>query len=278
MISQSDSTMTQSCDGSNVGYSDACEVSSEGGFSSTSENCRASYSLLASLCQSGSNLNSVISTAAAAFGNIWTEDTAIAARVGAAFASIWTEDSACVVCGLELGKRKLRPRHHCRVCWGSVCAKCSPSRVHLVGEKMPQRACNPCVLNVEVGLDLRERLEKLSDQLNIIGSSHSCPVTRKADTLEKAVRNCESALPRLEQKHMLTQHQLQEMRTMCATAQSCAREREIQLQGLLVSRSERLESVPSGERSQGATRGSQGTVRPQAPPDSDSDGMDGLLF
>jgi len=158
----------------------------------------------------------------------------VSAAVIAALGSAWTEDSACAVCGLELGKRKLRPRHHCRICWGSVCADCSPSSVQLAGEKGLQRVCNPCVQNVQVGPVLRERLDNLCDQLTIIAGLH-CPLDGKADTIEDAVQKCESTLPALDREndnHRRNKEELHEMKTMCAAAETHATEAEIQLKQL----------------------------------------------
>jgi len=53
--------------------------------------------------------------------------------------SRWEMDSCCSLCGKKLGKRFLRPRHHCRVCGRSVCARCSPGTLEL------ERACTACV-------------------------------------------------------------------------------------------------------------------------------------
>jgi len=273
MVSESDSTMTQSFNGSTVDYSDAYEFFSDGGLSSAVEERFTGSSLVASLCRSSSTLN-VIPRVAAAFGNILSQDSALAARVAAAYASIWTEEDACAVCGLELGKRKLRPRHHCRICWGSVCASCSPSSVRLEGEEVLQRACNPCVQNIQGGPVLRERLDDLSDQLSIIGSSRS-PLDGKADTLEDAVRRCESTLPGLDREsdnHRSTKQELQEVKGMYAAAETHATEADIQVKRL----SEELQMLRADlqEAQQFARKGSQSRVRQHVPADC----IDGLLF
>lgn len=55
----------------------------------------------------------------------------------------WSDAIDCAVCGCILGKRHLRPRHHCRVCMASVCASCSPSRIKVKGKV--ECVCTSCV-------------------------------------------------------------------------------------------------------------------------------------
>lgn len=148
----------------------------------------------------------------------------------------WREDSVCVVCRLELGKRKLRPRHHCRICWGSVCANCSPSRVPLVGEKLPQRVCNPCVLQAELEPVSRESSGDFNDQLGIIDSLRS-PLSWVVDTLENAMLKCESALLRLDYEsadHTCTKKEAEEVKTRCVAEETLVTEAEMRLKQLRV--------------------------------------------
>lgn len=252
MITQSDSTMTQS-HGTMLEYSDASEAGSKGDLLSALDQWRIGPSLAAALCQSSSALIVAIPGVAAALG------------------SIWTGDSACAVCGLKLGKRKLRPRHHCRVCGDSVCGECSPSRVQLVGKKALQRVCSPCVLNVQVGSGLKERLDKLSNQVDIIGGSCSQPLAAKADTLENALRKFEVALPRLDHKHRCTQQELQEWKTMCLATQDQATETETQLKQLRKQLRVLKAESPQKETPRKWFQGAPGQWAP-------SDDVDGLLF
>lgn len=185
-----------------------CDLQDANQSSFTPQKGRADSSLAASLCE-GNNLI-------------------------AAIGSTWTQNSTCAVCGSELGKRKLRPRHHCRVCWNSVCANCSPSFVQLIGEKVPQRVCNPCTLNAQTGPALRERVDHLSDQLSIISGSRG-PLDGKAITLQDAVWKCESILPALDRQidnHACTKEELQEVKTMYAVAETHATEADIQVNQL----------------------------------------------
>jgi len=137
-------------------------------------------------------------------------------------------------------------------------------------------------MNAQVGPVLKERLDNLSDQLSMIGSSHS-PLDGKADTLEDAVRKCESTLPGLDlesDEHRRTEEELQDMKAMCVAAETHATEAEIQLkqmrEELRVLKAELQEVQVHSERSERelARKKSQSRVWHQSP----SDCIDGLLF
>lgn len=51
----------------------------------------------------------------------------------------------CSICEARLGKRRLRRRHHCRVCGKCICSKCSPNFIALPNLKGTHRACKLCV-------------------------------------------------------------------------------------------------------------------------------------
>merc|ERR1719454_1806224 len=51
----------------------------------------------------------------------------------------------CSICNVALGKRRLKPRHHCRVCGKCVCSKCSPNFISLPHTPGTHRACKLCV-------------------------------------------------------------------------------------------------------------------------------------
>jgi len=52
----------------------------------------------------------------------------------------------CACCDLPLGKRLMRPKHHCRSCGAYVCNSCSPHRILLdKSSKVRDRVCNGCV-------------------------------------------------------------------------------------------------------------------------------------
>lgn len=54
----------------------------------------------------------------------------------------WQQGTECTLCETKLGKRYLKPRHHCRSCARCVCQKCSESSVKVNGEKV--RICDSC--------------------------------------------------------------------------------------------------------------------------------------
>lgn len=63
----------------------------------------------------------------------------------------WEDNTdTCGRCGVGIGKRRLRLRHHCRMCGKCVCARCAPNFVTLgtQGQESvpaPQRVCTHCV-------------------------------------------------------------------------------------------------------------------------------------
>jgi len=99
----------------------------------------------------------------------------------------------CGVCGAQLGKRRLNPRHHCRICGRCVCGSCSPSSVQIQGKEGLQRVCTPCV-NIP---EFRHRLVQLGDLLR--GVSQAETPLKQAVTppksLSQAVALAEEAVP-----------------------------------------------------------------------------------
>lgn len=82
----------------------------------------------------------------------------------------WSEESTCHVCSAVLSKRRLNPKHHCRVCNQTVCGTCSPSSVWLECEKGLQRVCNPCVSNAERAPTHLHGLMLLNEELRELGA------------------------------------------------------------------------------------------------------------
>ncbi|CAK9021416.1 unnamed protein product [Durusdinium trenchii] len=71
----------------------------------------------------------------------------------------------CAVCSAALGKRWMRPRHHCRVCSQSVCASCSPSTIQLMSEGL-QRTCKTCIEQMLEMTELKAQLARLAEDLS----------------------------------------------------------------------------------------------------------------
>merc|ERR1719345_607965 len=58
----------------------------------------------------------------------------------------WVPDDNAQDCSVCFARfTTLRWRHHCRICGGVVCGKCSESRVFVPGHEKLERACNSCV-------------------------------------------------------------------------------------------------------------------------------------
>mmetsp|Transcript_28161 Transcript_28161/g.49119 ORF Transcript_28161/g.49119 Transcript_28161/m.49119 type:complete len:450 (+) Transcript_28161:83-1432(+) len=70
--------------------------------------------------------------------------------------------SYCAACGCALGKRRLKPKHHCRLCMRVVCDSCSPNRMQLEEQKGAQRVCTDCGANAVQAPDMKARLEQVA--------------------------------------------------------------------------------------------------------------------
>lgn len=162
----------------------------------------------------------------------------------------FSEADVCVVCESSLGKRKLNPKHHCRMCGSTVCAKCSQSQIRVDGEKSFQRACDPCASNARKTVDLRERLDILATNLNAIGGSR----TRFEDnpgSLEGDVHRCEMTLPALQEErdnHEAAKTQLIALKSKHEKARALAEEMDAELLQTRKSRDELEASLESVQR------------------------------
>lgn len=108
---------------------------------------------------------------------------------------------ACAVCSAWLGKRWMRPRHHCRMCNLSVCAACSPSMIVTKGDAGLQRVCNPCVTAMQEAADLKERVFALSDALDSItgeGDGNDGDDSEAKKSLQQGFLACEASVSKLE--------------------------------------------------------------------------------
>eukprot|EP00929_Paragymnodinium_shiwhaense_P033961 TRINITY_DN18541_c0_g1_i1.p1 TRINITY_DN18541_c0_g1~~TRINITY_DN18541_c0_g1_i1.p1 ORF type:complete len:246 (-),score=37.61 TRINITY_DN18541_c0_g1_i1:365-1102(-) len=116
----------------------------------------------------------------------------------------WSEDTQCQICGTALGKRRLKPRHHCRICGQSVCSACSPNSIQLDDKKGMQRACTPCIRNAQIAPAVLDRLTVLHENLRILGQSSQTDRGRSNSgahasepthlhSIEQALSVCETA-------------------------------------------------------------------------------------
>mmetsp|Transcript_85570 Transcript_85570/g.238890 ORF Transcript_85570/g.238890 Transcript_85570/m.238890 type:complete len:424 (-) Transcript_85570:246-1517(-) len=112
--------------------------------------------------------------------------------------------SNCAVCSSALGKRWLRPRHHCRICGRCVCSACSPNSIQLEGQKQLQRVCTPCASSAQCAPTLAVRLLRLSRRMSAVTGGDGCDSATRVSTpvgmqtLMQAVAMCEAALAPLE--------------------------------------------------------------------------------
>eukprot|EP00927_Polykrikos_kofoidii_P006561 TRINITY_DN12655_c1_g1_i1.p1 TRINITY_DN12655_c1_g1~~TRINITY_DN12655_c1_g1_i1.p1 ORF type:complete len:319 (-),score=33.72 TRINITY_DN12655_c1_g1_i1:192-1148(-) len=111
---------------------------------------------------------------------------------GASFAQSLT----CFVCNAALGKRKMNPRHHCRICMNSVCSACSPSSIQMENEKQLQRACTPCISNTQKVSLFKDRLVHLNEGLQAL-RVENCQSDRAPNNIEDAFELCEVSLAAL---------------------------------------------------------------------------------
>jgi len=109
----------------------------------------------------------------------------------------------CSICSAKLGKRVLRPRHHCRLCNRLVCGQCCPSQMPLGGHQGRQIVCRDCTSIVEKQQKLTERLLNLASRLQGMSSSVRPPgdLNSSCHSLQSAVALCEEEAARLEQRY-----------------------------------------------------------------------------
>ncbi|CAE7487942.1 Lrrc56 [Symbiodinium sp. CCMP2456] len=117
--------------------------------------------------------------------------------------SMFQNAEACAVCGAWLGKRWMRPRHHCRMCNLSVCAACSPSMIVTKGDAGLQRVCNPCVTAMQEAAELKERVFALADALDgITGEGDPGKDADDSGEAKKSLQHgflaCEASVSKLE--------------------------------------------------------------------------------
>lgn len=97
------------------------------------------------------------------------------------------------MCSASLGKRRFRPRHHCRLCRQPVCDGCSRSRLELTAGEWrdagPQRACRRCVLEVEHVPMMRSRLDTLGRRLSGMASQPEAVPTGACAAVGSATRD-----------------------------------------------------------------------------------------
>lgn len=79
----------------------------------------------------------------------------------------------CNICKTSLGYCRMNPKHHCRFCGSSVCSYCSPSSVHIAGQKGTHRACNTCATIIPAARKVKNRLNSNAGRLRSFSSPPS---------------------------------------------------------------------------------------------------------
>lgn len=110
----------------------------------------------------------------------------------------WHEEALnCSICDKRFSA--VFRRHHCRVCFRSVCAKCAPNNVMLAGYDKVQRACTPCTSYIQKEPIAKKRLAALGERIWAMSGTE--PPEEDAQTAEDALIRCELALTSLEERH-----------------------------------------------------------------------------
>mmetsp|Transcript_119913 Transcript_119913/g.208207 ORF Transcript_119913/g.208207 Transcript_119913/m.208207 type:complete len:381 (-) Transcript_119913:153-1295(-) len=134
----------------------------------------------------------------------------------------WEDNtSQCGLCQAKLGKRHMKPRHHCRICGLCVCASCSPSSVQLPGVQGLQRACSRCISNAQKVPKITHEVARLGEHLtSSFGLSRSLSASTASGedasslasseqqswtgSFEDAVAFCEKAVDPIREEHRKT--------------------------------------------------------------------------
>lgn len=119
-------------------------------------------------------------------------------------------DDTCWICCSALGKRRLNPRHHCRICKRPVCGACSPCKVMI--DDVLERSCTACASNALKANAITQQLSFLARQLaDLSGRS---PDDIEPPTLEAALTCCEEAVEPLRKervKHKIVERRRREV-------------------------------------------------------------------
>jgi len=148
----------------------------------------------------------------------------------------WMADTdKCTICNVKIGKMKLNPRHHCRLCGRCVCHKCSPSTTEVKKYEGPQRVCEKCVgkafKQAQLASKARGRLKEVASQLCDVSGTDIFEI--QVGDVEEAVTACELAADGVERSMSLVREDL-------AKSQACA---DISEAALAETRSERDEAM-----------------------------------
>jgi len=95
---------------------------------------------------------------------------------------VWEDNTSnCQICSAELGKRKLAPRHHCRICGRCVCQTCSPNSLRFAQHKSMQRVCTQCGDNAINAPTFSSTLGTFTERMRLLQKSGRRPGQNDVD-------------------------------------------------------------------------------------------------
>lgn len=109
--------------------------------------------------------------------------------------------STCSICNSLLGKRRGKPRHHCRVCGHCVCGTCSPNTVMLQPYGALERVCSVCVRPLARAPEIFKRQNELTRQLQVLGDVNVGCQPQDFRSVEEALGASELAISHLSDRH-----------------------------------------------------------------------------
>eukprot|EP00930_Biecheleria_cincta_P095182 TRINITY_DN87191_c0_g1_i1.p1 TRINITY_DN87191_c0_g1~~TRINITY_DN87191_c0_g1_i1.p1 ORF type:complete len:861 (+),score=94.98 TRINITY_DN87191_c0_g1_i1:86-2668(+) len=114
------------------------------------------------------------------------------------------DSGRCSLCDARLGKRRLNPKHHCRLCQRCVCGACSSASVPITGQPGLHRACNACVSALSDSPEISARIRRIRRRLQELAAVDGNEVAVEAKGESRKILDilllCEQSLEPLGQR------------------------------------------------------------------------------